>query len=51
MTLVREDAVEGVDYTQAAFHISEVTREEDNALVQVVPVSYTHLTLPTILLV
>ena len=36
MTLVREDAVEGVDYTDGAFRISEVTREEDNALVQVV---------------
>jgi phenylpropionate dioxygenase-like ring-hydroxylating dioxygenase large terminal subunit len=36
LTLVHEDAVEGVDYTDAAFHISEVTREEDNALVEVV---------------
>ena len=36
ITLVHEDAVEGVDYTQAAFHISEVTREEDNDLVEVV---------------
>lgn len=35
-TLVRGDAVEGVDYTQANFHVSEVTREEDNALVEVV---------------
>jgi phenylpropionate dioxygenase-like ring-hydroxylating dioxygenase large terminal subunit len=36
LTLVHEDAVEGIDYTQAAFHISEVTREQDNALVEMV---------------
>jgi phenylpropionate dioxygenase-like ring-hydroxylating dioxygenase large terminal subunit len=36
LTLVHENAVEGVDYTQAAFHITEVTREEDNALVEIV---------------
>ncbi|HET6172316.1 MAG TPA: aromatic ring-hydroxylating dioxygenase subunit alpha [Gaiellales bacterium] len=36
VTLVREDAVEGADYTDEAFRISEVTREEDNALVAVV---------------
>jgi Rieske 2Fe-2S family protein len=36
LTLVHEDAVEGVDYTQAAFHITQVTREEDNALVELV---------------
>ncbi len=36
LTLVHEDAVEGVDYTQAAFHITQVTREEDNCLVEMV---------------
>jgi phenylpropionate dioxygenase-like ring-hydroxylating dioxygenase large terminal subunit len=36
LTLVHADAVEGVDYTQAGFHITEVTRVEDNALVEVV---------------
>ena len=36
ITLVHEDAVEGVDYTQAAFRITEVTRVEDNELVEVV---------------
>jgi Rieske 2Fe-2S family protein len=36
LTLVHRDAVEGVDYTEAAFRITEVTRVEDNALVEVV---------------
>ena len=33
---MHEDAVEGVDYTEAGFRITEVTRVEDNALVEVV---------------
>ena len=40
LTLVHEDAVEGVDYTDESFRITEVTRVEDNELVEMVQRGY-----------